>query len=122
MAGIFFSHLPSFLAQEPQRQHRECHVVMPTDPTPHFVVIEPDFALGGLEHLFDSMSFAVSAHQFTQGDLGAGVAQGVFELRLAHDPGHEQPLFRADLAIEPGANARRHRVDIERAFLAGADG
>src|ERR1700692_3517942 len=45
--------------QEPQRQKRERHVVMPAHPTPHLVVTQAHLALARPEHLLDSVPATV---------------------------------------------------------------
>ena len=63
IAGVFPPDVPSFQAQEPQRHQRERHMVVPSDPTADLVVIEPGFAVAGLEHLLDPVPLPPGANR-----------------------------------------------------------
>src|SRR3954451_20419703 len=79
MAGVFPPDSPSFQAQEPQRHQSQGHVVVPADPTADLVMIQPGFAVAGLEELFDAMPLPLGTHHFRQAHLGAGIGQGVVD-------------------------------------------
>src|SRR6266404_991576 len=55
-AGVFSPQPQPLGLQEPQRQQRQRHVVMPAHPTAHLVVVQPDLALALLEHLLDPVA------------------------------------------------------------------
>jgi hypothetical protein len=52
-AGVFPPEAPPLQDQEPQRQKRQRHVVVPAHPTPNLVVRQPGFTLAGLKGLLD---------------------------------------------------------------------
>src|SRR3954449_13405588 len=52
-AGVFPPDPNPLQDQEPQRQQRERHVVVPAHPAPHLVLTQPDLPLRGAEHLLD---------------------------------------------------------------------
>src|SRR6266511_752170 len=97
-------------------------MVVPSDPTTDLVVIEPGLAVAGLEHLLNPVPLPLGANHFGQGDLGAGVAQGVVDPRLADRTDHHQTLLRPDPSVLFGPDAHAHRIDHQRPLLAAAEG
>src|ERR1035438_8280350 len=83
-AGIFPPEPILLQNQEPQRQQRKRHVVMPTHPTPHLVVTQAYLALARLENLFDSVPVTVGLDHSGQRHV-AGVRQRVPDLRFLGD-------------------------------------
>src|SRR5713101_3561398 len=81
-AGVFFPQLPPLQRQEPQRQQRQRHVVVPADPTPHLVVAQPDFALAFLQDFLYPVPLALHPRQYRQAFLAARVAHCVPGPRL----------------------------------------
>ncbi len=73
IAGVSPPDPPTLQAQEPQRQERQRHVVVPADPAPDLVVIQPGFAVARLEELLDPVPLSLHPDQFGQGDLRPGV-------------------------------------------------
>src|SRR5579872_4086125 len=61
-AGIFPPQLPLLPVQEPQRQQRQRHVVVPAHPTPYLVLPQPHFPFAGAEQLLGPMPPAVGLH------------------------------------------------------------
>jgi hypothetical protein len=122
MAGVFFPDSPSFQAQEPQRHESQGHVVMPTDPTANFVMIQSSFAIASLEQLFDAMPLPLGTDHFRQGYLGAGIGQSVVGPHLADGPHHNQTFFRTDTVIPLGLDPDHHRFDFQWALLGIANG
>ncbi len=57
-AGVF-PPKPPLQAQEPQRQERQRHVVVPADPTADLVMIQTGLAVAGLEKLLDPVPLAL---------------------------------------------------------------
>ncbi|AMV40939.1 hypothetical protein VT85_26125 (plasmid) [Planctomyces sp. SH-PL62] len=97
-------------------------MVVPAHPAPNLVLRQPDLPLGRLEHLLDPVPREPGPHQFLQRDVGRGVAQRVVRLGLGLDGAHHhQPLLRPDPVLQPGPHPHRHRVDPQRALLAGPD-
>lgn len=96
--------------------------MMPSNPTADLVVIEAYLAIAGREHLFDPVPLPLGTDHCGQGDLRAGVRQGVVDLCLTHRSDHDQPLFRPDPTVLLGPDLDRHRVDQKRPFLTVADG
>src|SRR5512144_244046 len=68
-AGVFPPDSSPLQAQEPQRHQGQRHVVVPADPTPHLVVVQPRLAVAGLEQLLDPMPLTLHPDQFGQRDL-----------------------------------------------------
>src|SRR5512135_1148328 len=97
-------------------------MMMPSDPTPDLVVIEPGLAVAGLEHLLDPVPLPLHPNQLGQGDLGASVGQGVVDPRFADRTDHHQPFLRPDSPVLLGPDPNSHRVNLERAFLTLANG
>src|SRR5262245_56441464 len=54
-AGAFSPPAQPLGLQEPQGQQREGHMVVPTDPTAHLVVPQPDLLLALAQQLFHPM-------------------------------------------------------------------
>jgi hypothetical protein len=53
------------------RQHRQRDVAMPAGPRAHFVLIQPDLALGGFKTRLDGPACARYPNQFGEaGELG----------------------------------------------------
>ena len=121
MAGVFPPHSPSFQAQEPQRQESQGHVVMPTDPTADLIMIEPGLAVTGLEHLFDAMPLTPGTDHLGHRDIGAGVAHGIVDPRLADGTEHDQAFLRTDATILLGLDPGRQDVDLQRPLLGRAE-
>jgi hypothetical protein len=96
-------------------------MMMPADPAPDLVMIESRLAIARLEDLLDPMPLALRADDLRQGNLRAGVAQGVVGSRLAHRTDHNQPLFRSDATVLLRPDSHHHGIDQQRAFLARAD-
>src|SRR5258708_8994198 len=97
-------------------------MMMPANPAADLVVIEAHLAIAGLEHLFDPVPLPLGTDHCGQGDLRAGVRQGVVDPCLTHRSDHDQPLFRPDPTVLLGPDLDRHRVDQKRPFLTVADG
>src|SRR4029077_13377935 len=95
---------------------------MPADPTADFVMIQPGFAVAGLEQFFNAMPLPLDTHQFRQGYLGAGVGQSVVDPRLADGPQHYQTFLRTDTMILLGLDPDHHRLDFQRALLGVPNG
>src|SRR3984885_4503342 len=87
-AGVFPPDSPSFQAQKPQRHESQGHVVMPTDPTANFIMIQPSFAIASLEQLFDAMPLPLGTNHVRQGCLGAGFGQSEGGTHLAEGSIH----------------------------------
>ena len=96
--------------------------MMPTYPTPYFIMREPDLTFGLLEHLFDPMALRSGSHEFAQRHVGRRVGQDIVRLRIrAHGANHEQSLFRADPTLMLGLDPRENRIDFQRSFLTVSD-
>src|SRR6266536_621932 len=64
IAGVFPPQPPPFQFQEPQRQQRQRHVVVPAHPTAHFVVSQAHLPLPPPQQLLDSMPCPMRPCQF----------------------------------------------------------
>src|SRR5438270_990175 len=73
-AGVFFPQLPPFQRQEPQRQQRQRHVVVPADPAPHLVVAQPDLPLPFLQDFLHPVPLTMYPCHDHPPLLAAGVA------------------------------------------------
>ena len=81
--------------QEMMRQSDQQHVMVPTDPTAHFVVIETDFALRFFENGFDRPTHAADADEFDHGGFGGCVTEVELNLgRIIKIAAQDQPDFR----------------------------
>ena len=60
---MFFSDALSFQHQEPDRPQGQCEVMMPTDPTADFVMIQPHLTVAELEQPFDPMPVVMGLDQ-----------------------------------------------------------
>src|SRR5205807_8041968 len=96
-------------------------MVVPSDPTADLVVIESDLTVARLEHLLGAVPLPLHPDQLGQGDLGAGIGQGVVDPRLADRTDHDQPLLRPDPTVLLGPDTDRQRIDLQWPLLAAAD-
>jgi hypothetical protein len=85
---------------------------MPTDPTADLIMSEPGLALTGLEHLLDTMPLPLDTNQLGHGDLGAGLAQGVVDPRLAASTKHDQAFLRSEATILLGLDSDPQDVGV----------
>ena len=74
---FFWCHVgPRFGPDDRQkrlRPHGQGHVAIPPRPTADLIVIQPDFAFGGLDTFFDRPPHPGHPHQFRQGRCGWGI-------------------------------------------------
>src|SRR6266404_2293188 len=54
-AGVFPPEPVSLQLQEPQSQHGQRHVMVPTDPRAHFIMIQPGLPFARAEQFLGSM-------------------------------------------------------------------
>ena len=105
-AGVFFSHRQTLQAQEPQRQQRQRHVMMPADVTANLVMIQAGLALAVLQHLLNLVSSSVGPNPVLQRHLLRGPRQVVTDIRLApirlQMTNHNQPLFGSQPLVLTG--------------------
>src|SRR5262249_54022210 len=121
-AGVFPPDPPPLAAEEPQRQQRERHVVVPADPAPDLILPQPALALARPEYLLDPVPGEPDPDQLLERHLRPGVAQGVMHPGLRLDgPHHHQPLLRPAPPAQSGPHPHHHRVDPQRPLLAAAD-
>ena len=82
--------------QEMMSQRDQQHMVMPTQPTAHFVMVKTDFAFGFFENGFDRPTHAADADELDQGCIGRSIAEVKLDdrrvLQIAAD---DQPDFWA---------------------------
>src|SRR5271156_1016543 len=97
-------------------------MVMPTNPTTDFVMIQPSFAVAGLEQFFDAMPLSLGTDHFGQGHFGAAIAQSVVDLRFADGSQHDQTFLRTDTAILLGLDPNHYRLDFQWALFGVANG
>ena len=90
-AGVFPPDPQPLQDQEPQRQQRQRHVVVPAHPAPHLVLPQPDFPLRRAEHLLDPVPREPDPDQLGQRHLRAGVAQRVIGLAASPRPSASPP-------------------------------
>src|SRR6266508_6477905 len=62
IAGVSPPQPPPFQFQEPQRQQRQRHVVVPAHPTAHFVVVQPHLLVALLEQLLHPVELPPRRH------------------------------------------------------------
>src|SRR5262249_4397839 len=99
-AGVFFPQLSLLPFQEPQGQHRERHVVMPTHPTAHLIMTQPRFPFAGGEQLLCAVPPTVNGHDLNHRHIGRCVRQRVPRLRLPiRGANDDQPFARTDAAV-----------------------
>jgi len=65
--------------QEMMSQRDEQHVVMPAEPTAHFVMIETNFGFGSFENRFDGPAHAAKANELDHGCGSGGIAEVEFD-------------------------------------------
>jgi len=58
--------------QEMMSQRNQQHMMMPTQPAAHFVVVETNLAFSFFENGFNWPTHAADAHEFDQGSIGGG--------------------------------------------------
>src|SRR5262249_35110194 len=76
-AGLFFPQPPPLDRQEPQRQQRQRHVVVPAHPAAHLVLTQTPLPLALLQDLLRPVPLTVGPHQPVPGLVPQGIAQGV---------------------------------------------
>src|SRR6266852_4491813 len=121
-AGVFPPQPQPLGLQEPQRQKRQRHVVVPADPTAHLVVAPPDLALALLERLLDPVAAAMHPRHLPTPRLPR-VGQGVPRRRLLlATSDHRQALARPDVAVLLlGLDRRQQHLDGAGSFVAVLD-
>src|SRR3954469_15855928 len=60
--GFFFPQPPPLQLQEPPRQQRQRHVVLPAHPRPHLVVVQPHLLVPFTEQLLRPRPLPVRPH------------------------------------------------------------
>src|SRR5262249_28629707 len=118
-AGVFPPETQPLGLQEPQRQKRQGHVMLPAHPAPDLVVCQPHLLLALLQPLLEPLSCPVCPRQLPTPGL-TGVRQGVPRPghRLAA-PEYHQPFARPDpTALLPGLHRGQQHLDAHRPLLA----
>src|SRR3972149_7559225 len=102
--------------------HQE-HMMMPAEPTAHFVMVETDFAFGFLKNDPNGPTHAADAHELDQGCIGWGIAEVELDFRwviqVATD---DQPDFGARQVTPRFGDAQEGKVTHDGAFAAFFDG
>ena len=89
------------------------HMVMPSQPTTQFVVVETDFDFASAEDDFDGPAHQWHAHQFQRFDLGRRIAKVVLDFgRIFDVTAQDEPAFRAWQTI-PGLPELEAPEDLE---------
>src|SRR5688500_19346616 len=100
-------------------QRDEQPMVMPTQPTAQFVVVEADFAFGFLKNDFNRPTHPTDAHQFEQGNADGRIAEVELELagvlQIAAD---DQPEFGTRQAVACSTGPRKGKVTADGTLLA----
>ena len=95
---VFFA-AERFECQEAVGEHDQCHVMIPTDPTATFIVIQAKFLLQLLVVLLDLPSGFGDLHQSAKTIGGSQIAEEVLRrLRSCGGPLNQQPDLFACLA------------------------
>src|SRR5437016_4618575 len=90
--SVFPPQAPLLQHQEPQGQHGQRHVVVPTTPATYLVVIEAYFLLAAQKAVLDRPTVMACLHHLQQWAVRSGVAQVILDVRcLITTPLDHQP-------------------------------
>ena len=120
--GVFFPESSLLQCEEPGRQDREGHVVMPADPGSDLVVGQSCFALGPLEAFFDQVAILGNSNEFGKrdGQVCIGKIEAILGIVL-EGAGHQERLYGTDVLLILGLNGNADRLDFHGAHLSRTD-
>src|SRR5712691_775087 len=109
--------------QEEVCQGHQGHVMMPTQPRPGFIVVQPDLAFAFFKEAFNRPAQAAEPHQVGQRQLGGSVGEVKLNVgwvvQVAAD---DQPQVGARQAVAGFDHAQESKITDDRAFAAFLEG
>src|SRR5271157_5590510 len=103
--------------QEVMSQGDQQHMVMPTQPTAHLVVIKPDFTFSFFKDGFDWPSHSADADKLDHGCSGGSIAEVVFDdRRVFQITAQDQPNFRTRQVCPRLGHPQESKVADDGAF------
>ncbi len=97
-------------------------MVMPTEPTAQFIVVETDFHLARPDDGLYGPTHATDAHQFSRVNVGRGIAEVVFDFAgVIQVAAHDQPEFLARQALPHFDDAQTGKITDQGPFGAFFD-
>src|SRR5437870_428980 len=115
--SVFPPQAPLLQQQEPQRQHGQRHVVVPTTPATHLVVIEAYFLLATQKAVLHWPTVMACLHHLQQRAVRGGVAQVVLDVgRLITTPFDHQPQIRSWQIVALGDDADSGEMGLLRSL------
>src|SRR6266403_3280764 len=115
--SVFSPQPPLLQHQEPKSQHRQGHVMVPTAPATHLVIIQAHFLLAAQEAVLDGPAVMSCLHPLQQRAIWSGVAQVVLDVwRLITTAFDHQPQFRPQQIIALRHEANPGEMSLLRAL------
>ena len=98
------------------------HMVMPTYPTTHFIMIQADFAFGFFERGFDWPAHSTDTDELNDRRIRGGVAEvELDDGRILEVTAHDQPDIWSRQVAAGLAQAQKSELTNDRAFAAFLD-
>src|SRR6266849_3243639 len=115
--SVFSPQAPLLQHQEPQGQHGQCHVVVPTTPATYLVVIQAYFLLAAQKAVLDRPTVMACLHHLQQRAVRSGIAQVVLDVgRLITTPFDHQPQIRSWQIVALGHDADSGEMGLLRSL------
>src|SRR5271157_205402 len=101
--------------QEIMSQRNQEHMMMPSYPTPHLVMIHTDFTFGLLEDSFNWPSHSADPDKLTQRSAERSIAEKVFDLsRIIQITANDQPEFIGGQATARFGHTQKCKITNDR--------
>ena len=92
-------------------QRNQQHMMMPTLPTAHLVMIHPDFPFGFFKDRFDGPSHTADANELIQRSVAGSIAEKVFDLRrVIQIAADNQPEFTGGQALSRFSHTQKCEI------------
>jgi len=100
-------------------QRNEEHMMMPSDPTPHLVMIHADFTFGFFEDSFNRPSHSTNPDQLSQRNADRSITEKVFDLRgIVQIAANDQPEFSGGQARARFGHTQKRKITNDGTFAA----
>src|SRR4030067_2622396 len=97
-------------------------MMMPSQPTPHLILIHTDFAFGFFEDGFDWPSHPADPHKLIERCVGRSIAEKVFDLRrIVQIAANDQPEFSGGQVATRFSHAQKCKITNDGALAAFFD-
>ena len=103
-------------------QRNEEHMMMPSEPTAHLVMIHPDFTFGFFKDGFNGPSHSADPDKLIQRSADRRIAEKVFDLRrIIQIAANDQPEFTGGQAAARFGHAQKRKITNDGTFAAFFD-